>query len=241
VSVLLALLAAGQVALAAPPPVAPGVAAFPRIARPADAAARRINAALVVLDARVRRAAAECRAEGGPGRSSWERRVEPTMRGPDFLSYRVTDDSYCGGAHPNNAHLAIVYDLGTGKPVDWATLLPARLVGAQALVTGGDGVRVVTLTSPRLTALYRAGYRTDHEPAVDEQCRATIAGDAENGRIALLAWLDARRGALALQYDLPHVAQACSAPVYVPAEMLRREGASARLVAALLAGRTRPR
>jgi hypothetical protein len=231
--VLLSLVAVAQVALVTPPPMRAGIAAFPRIARPADAAQRRINAAVAALDARVRTAAAACRQEAGPRRSSWQRRVEATMRGPAFVSYRVTDDSYCGGAYPNNGHSAIVYDLTTGRPVDWTVLLGSRLAGNKALTTSSDGVQVVTLASPRLTALYRQGYRPDHDdPALVEQCRGVIEADAERD-VPMLAWLDGRRGALALQYDLPHVAQACSAPVLLPAATLRREGASARLLRAL--------
>jgi hypothetical protein len=235
---LLTLLAAAQVALTAPPPLRPGIAAFPRVVRPATPATRRINTALAALDTRVRTAAAACRREGGAGRSSWERRVETTMRGPAFVSFLVTDDTYCGGAHPNNGHIAIVYDLASGRPVDWATLLPQALVGTQALTTGDDGVRVVTLASPRLTALYRQGYRSGQDDAgVDEQCRDVIAADAEGGAIAFIAWLDGRRRGLMLQYDLPHAAQACSVPVLVPLTVLRREGASRRLLDALAVAR----
>ena len=49
----------------------------------------------------------------------------------------------------------------------------------------------------------------------------------------MLAWLDAKANGLALQFDFAHVEQACSEPVVIPAATLRREGASARLLAAL--------
>ncbi|KAB7781871.1 hypothetical protein [Methylorubrum populi] len=63
------------------PEVAKGVAAMPRILEPADEAERRINTALQRLDAKVGKAATECRNVGGSS-SWWERNIDATMRGP---------------------------------------------------------------------------------------------------------------------------------------------------------------
>lgn len=223
------LLALAALTLSAPPPVAAGVAGFPRIARPASAAEARVDAAVARLDARVRRAVRACRADGGT-RTSWTRAIDVPMRGPAFLSYVVTDQVYCGGAYPSESHAAIVYDLATGAPVDWATLLGTRLAGTQALTEGPDGVKVVTLDSPRLRTLYAAGY--------DAAARAAGAPAAclGNGRAAgfvqpMLAWLNA--AGLVLRFDLNHAMQACSVAVTVPVAVLQREGASARLTKAL--------
>ena len=132
--------------------------AFPRIAAPTDDAQRRINRALDRLDAKVRDAARQCLAGGPAHPGDWARQIDVPMRGPEFVSYVVSDDVDCGGAHPNTGHSAIVYDLRSGSPVDWTALLPRALTGKLSLGEGEDGVRVVMLASPRLFALYRAGY-----------------------------------------------------------------------------------
>lgn len=236
-SLILAAALAGPVTMTRPRDVRPAIAAYPRIARPATTAARRISLAVARLDARVARAAAACRSDAGPGRSSWERTVAVTMREPAFVSYRVTDDVYCGGAYPNNSHAAIVYDLATGAPVDWTALLRPRLAGTLGLETGADGVQMVTLASPRLFALYVAGYEAALGAAgAPDECRGAV-GEGDMEAQALQAWLDGPRGALMLQFDFNHAMQACSTPVPIAAEVLRREGASPRLVNALRAAR----
>lgn len=219
-----------------PRPVMREVAAYPQIAVPADDAQRRINAAVARLDARVRLAARDCVTESMARTGEWKRTVTVTMRGPRFVSYLVDDYVDCGGAHPDEGHSAIVYDLMTGAPVDWTQLLPATLTGKLDLVDGADQVKVVTLASLRLFAMYRAGYRHDSgDAAEDKDCRDAISGAGESGPPPMLAWLDAKTGGLAVQFDLPHAAQACSEPVVIPVAVLRREGASSQLVTALTA------
>lgn len=216
----------------------PGLASYPRIARPLDEAQRRINAALDRLDARAGAAARECLHNAGRRGGGLERQVDTTMRGPEFISFLVADDADCGGNHPYASHSAIVYDLRSGRPVDWAALLPPRLLGTQALSEGADRVRMVTLTSPRLWALYRAGY--DHgapDPQENKECRDAVAAEGAGGPPPMRAWLDAERSGLALQFDMSPASEACSEPVVVPAAVLRREGASPRLLAAFVAAR----
>ncbi|ACL58590.1 hypothetical protein [Methylobacterium nodulans] len=226
----------GPVRLQVPADLAKGLAALPRIAAPRDAAEEAINAALARLDAKARKAAAECRKESG-GRGSWERTVAVAMRGPRFLSYAITDSAFCGGAHPNAGTMAIVYDLVSGAPVDWTTLLPPALTGQVALATGMDGTRMVTLASRRLHALYLAGYRpkTDSpkaEAAEDAACREAVASGFDTPP-AMMAWLDAREGGLALSFDLPHAVQACADAVVIPTAVLRQEGAKPLLLQAV--------
>lgn len=226
------LLATASIRLTAAPPVAPGVSGYPRIAGPANAAERRINAALARLDARARAAVRECLGDGARSQS-WKRRIDATMRGPEFVSYLVVDDYDCGGAYPPSSHAAIVYDLRTGRPVDWHALLSAEFAGTLALDDGPDGVRMATLASRRLTALYREGYRHESgDMTEDEACIDTVS-EWEGDATPMLAWLDARQGALMLQFDLNHAMQTCSAPVAIPLATLAREGASPRLLAAL--------
>lgn len=105
------------VRLQSPSPVGKEAAAMPLIADPSDDAERRINAALKRLDANLRKAIAGCKgSKGAPG--AWERKVEPTMRGPGYLSFVIRDMSFCGGPYPPSGTMSIVYDLRTGYPVD---------------------------------------------------------------------------------------------------------------------------
>ena len=228
--------AEARVQLAVPPPVLPGIAAMPRIAHPQDAAGQRVNAALDRLDNAVRKARQQCRGDGKQ-ETSWTRGIEVPMRGPRFLSYVVSDDVDCGGAHPDSSTWAVVYDLPTGQPVDWTALLPRALTGTLSLMTADDGTRTVQLASPRLRALYLAGY--DHGGSANEnaECKQAVAEASGDAPPPMSAWLDGRRGGLVLQFDLPHAMQACAEPVLIPVAVLRQEGASPDLVEAIEAAR----
>ncbi len=222
-----------------PPSVAKEAAAMPQIANPSDDAQRRINAELKGLDATLSKAIRACKAQGG-GPGEWTRNVKPTMRGPGYLSYVITDTSYCGGAYPSVGTMAIVYDLRTGAPVDWTRLLPASLTGRVALVRGMDGTRMVTLSSARLLSLYLSGYeRAIRLPGTDiaaedlDTCKEAVRQSVDPP--AMMAWLDAKSGGLAVQFDLPHAAQACAVPVVIPGAILRGDGANPALVEAIQA------
>ena len=184
------------------------------------------------LDERVRKSAATCKSDDGkPG--DWERTVDVPMKGPGFVSYAISDSTYCGGAHPGFGNTAIVYDLRTGGPVDWTALLPAALTVKIELVTQADGARMVTLSSKRLYALFLAGY--DRERGDDPECKAAVRSVGDAGPPGMTAWLDAKLGGLAVQFDLPHAVQACADAVVIPASTLRAEGARPALLDALAA------
>jgi hypothetical protein len=214
--------------LVVPPPVYKDVAAMPQIADPADDAERRINAALKRLDANVLKAAKDCAGDG------WERSVDVPMRGPGFLSLTVTDSVFCdGNAHPDAGTFSIVYDLATGKPVDWTKLLPASLTGTVALEEQGDGTKIVTLAAKRLFELYMAGYRAGEAPSSDlDECKQSLRDQATDAPPAMMVWLDAKEGGLAVEVGLAHVEQACEESVVIPAATLRTEGAQAALLKA---------
>ena len=53
----------------------------------------------------------------------------------------------------------------------------------------------------------------------------------------MMAWRDAKAGGLTVQFDLPHVVQACADPVVIPAAALEAEGAKPVLLDALAAAR----
>lgn len=228
----------GRVTLSVPPPVSPGIAAMPLLAHPANAAERRVNGALRQLDGAVRKAWAGCR-DPSVHDPYWKRTVDVPMRGPRFLSVVVTEDLDCGAAHPYADTWAVVYDLRTGRPVDWAALLPRALAGTLALGEGFDQTRTVRLRSARLWALYLAGYDHDGGPSEDAECRNALAGEGAGGPPAMSAWLDARQGGLVVHFNLPPVVQNCAEPGLIPAATLRQEGADPALTQALGAANAR--
>jgi hypothetical protein len=218
-----------------PPPTRSVTDPMPRIAAPRDDAERKINAAVQRLDVRLGQAIAECAtaAKESHTNSDWQRTARATMHGPGFISFEIIDSTYCGGAHPEAVTMSIVYDLKTGAPVDWTTLLPPSLTGKVALRQGADGTKMITLSSPRLTELYFAGYHLDEKPGTDDDCRQAMKDAAAASPPAMMVWLDAQAGGLAIQFDVPHVIQACADPVVIPSATLRQHGASPRLVEAI--------
>src|SRR5258708_26253018 len=49
------------------------------------------------------------------------------MKGPRFLSLVTNEGYFCAGAaHPDSDELALVFDLTTGRLVDWEKLLPGK-------------------------------------------------------------------------------------------------------------------
>ncbi|WP_284945113.1 hypothetical protein [Acidisoma cladoniae] len=216
-----------------------GIAAMPLIAEPANNAERKINEALHRLDATVLKAAAACKASDSE-HNSWDRSVDVAMQGPRFLSYAISDNEFCGGAHDDSSTMAIVYDLKTGSPVDWSTLLPPSLTGKLSLDMGADGTKMVTLSGRTLYALYLTAYRPrtgdPKKDAYDDDCRDTVAEAGVDGAPpGMMAWLDAKTAGLVVEFDLPHVSRACGDSVTIPAAALRVEGSNATLVDALLA------
>jgi hypothetical protein len=212
------------------------VAAFPKIAAPSSATARRINAALARLDAALPGVIHECRTGStGPAAADayWSRKIDVTMAGPRFLSFLIVDDTFCGGAHPNTAVSALVYDLETGRLADWTRLLPPSLTGKVTTQEDMDGARMVRLTSKRLHALYLAGYGATAQGA-NPDCREAVTDTPDRPPPASV-WPDAKAGGLVVQFDVVHVAEACALPVVIPLATLKTEGASADLTSAIAA------
>jgi hypothetical protein len=168
--------------------------------------------------------AAQQRIASSPGRSDWTRSIDVTMAGPRFVSFVAYDDIYCGGPHPDNAKVALVYNLTTGRTVGWTKLVPARLGGKPGVNTGGDGTVLGTLSSPELKALYI------REMKPDADCKDTLADTDFHFTFRP----DATANGLAMdQDDLPHADQACSGPVTLSTTMLRSMGADPRLTDAI--------
>ena len=229
-----ALLAFGPAAAAVPlrlrpmPDVLPGVAAFPRLdAHRFDRAARRINAALAKADARVRAAAIGCPEPPPAKGSSWKRSVTVAMRGPRYLALVARDDWYCG-AYPDHDVVALVYDLRSGAPVDWARLLPRGLLAGTATDTVGDGTTVGLARAPALAAAYQ---RIGLAATLPKECSEVFDDKTVWGTPGFQLWPDARADGLAMENPgLPHVVAACGATVVIPAAELRRLGVGPALL-----------
>jgi hypothetical protein len=86
--------------------------------------------------------------------------------------------------------------------------------------------------------LYLAGYdRAIRMPEANidktdrEGCKDAVRENADSP--AMMVWLDAKQGGLAVQFDLAHALQACAAPVVIPVATLRADGASPALLNAI--------
>ncbi|MGA7657409.1 MAG: hypothetical protein WCA96_11590 [Methylocella sp.] len=215
----------GSIKLRKLPPVAINVAAFPRLVAGADPAiVKRINKLLARGDGRVRNAARDC-LRMGRKRADWSRKVSVTMQGPRYLSFVASDDYYCGGAYPDTSTVALVFDLNTGGLVDWAKLLPelAQRTGAD---TAGDGSTLGTVSSGRLSDLYRdLAKRGGGVPECVDSLKET--------EMNFLLWPDTKQDGLVVQPDLAHVIAACGPALPIPLQTLRSLGVNAEFVKAI--------
>ena len=206
------------------PPFSKANARLPRIVSPVTPATKRINSMFDVLDARWSAFMRSCPKDGDTGRV-----VEITMTGPEFFSVVVSDSESCGGAHPDASTLALVYDLSTGKPVDWKAVLGPRAALSTSLDTVIDGTRSGTFASAPLQALYVKSLKASiRDKDWWAQC-ADVFGDP----LSFIAWPDAKKHALVLEPSLPHVVQACGEEGPIGASDLGKVGVSANLIAAL--------
>jgi hypothetical protein len=150
------------------------------------------------------------------------------MAGPGVLSLVARDDYYCpGAAHPDSGALALVYDLGTGRPVDLVNLLPGLKL-ASALDTASDGSKIGTIASKELTALYRKAAKPD----LEADCKAVL----DDQDLTFIAWPDAKAKGLVIEpAGLIHAIAACGVAVTLDVETLKASGASPEFLGALAA------
>jgi hypothetical protein len=214
--------------LSLPPPLAKDMPALPRIAAPLTPASLRINTALAKADASWRGFIAACRQQAGAD-FDLERSNQVAMRGPRYLSLTIGYSYSCGGAHPDAGTIALVYDLDTGAPVNWARLLPKALVDATSLDSAGDGSTIGLITSKTLQAIYAR----EALAAGDADFKADCADVVNQDGLAFQVWPDAKAGGLMLVPDLPHVVLACGDPQLVSIQALRGLGVGAPLLPAI--------
>lgn len=220
----------GTVALASQPAPWKGVDAFPKILAGAPPEAMlRINKSLEAANVRVRKSVKQCVADGA-GHADWTRTVSVAMKGPRYLSLVARDEIFCGGAHPDNGVLSLVFELDTGALVDLQKLLPG-LATTAALDSATDGSKIGTIASEKLSALYREGAKRD---GPDPDCVNAL----KESDLAFIAWPDAGEGGLVIApTTLPHVVAACGPDVTLSPATLKDAGADPALLEALAAAR----
>jgi hypothetical protein len=220
-----------RLVLSQPASLEADIPSLPRIASPATEASAKVNAALARADARWRTSAGVCRSVvPKPTDAEMERTTNVTMRGPGFFSVLDNQEYSCGGAHPDGASIALVYDLDTGRPVNWMTLLPASMKAVASLDTAADGSTMGVVSSPVLHDLYLKAPK----PGLSDDDRAACADAVDAPSLTFMLWPDAKADAVVIApSSLPHVVQTCGAPAAISTATLRKLGVGARMLDAI--------
>ncbi len=215
--------AAGPVALQGQNPLSDTADSFPRIVGPTGPKIDRINQALTRADARGKKAMKDC----GKGKDiEFERAITAPMIGQPFLSLTASDYASCGGAHPSINQTHLTYDLGTGRPINWAEYLPAELVKPEILVDAGDGSQLGAVQAPALLEFYKSAAKAQRK---DRDC-----DEVYDGATSLYLWIDAKAQGVAMAMaGVPHAVQACNEAVIMKTDELRQRGAKPALTDAI--------
>lgn len=206
--------AAGQtpsISLTQPTPLRYGVDAWPLIDHPGTPAGIKVNAKLTHLNLLMQQSLKDCdagyndalkqmgeRAKGqDPASKDTNRSIVVTMQGPRYLSMAAHDFADCGGAHPNTDTEVMVFDLKTGAPVNWMTLIAKSANASSYSDSVMDGTTAGAIILPALSKMYIA--------AASKDC-----SDAFQSPQSFLIWPDAKKGMLDTQaFDLPFATAAC--------------------------------
>ncbi|HEY1427606.1 MAG TPA: hypothetical protein VGF50_13115 [Caulobacteraceae bacterium] len=203
------------------PPIAKDNESLPRLAGALTPAGQRVNLGLAKLDASWRAFRRDCK--------ETTRSVKVTMLTPRMFGLLVSDDTSCG-AHPSEGQMALVYDLDTGRPVDWAKVLGPRLVKSSTIDSAIDGTNIgFVVATPALHDLYLRQVKA--ERAGDASWATDCADALADPDLAFEVSPDTKADGLVIwPGDLPHVIQACGDPVTAPTATLRKLGADARFL-----------
>ncbi len=203
--------------------LSPEVELLPRLSQPGPVA-QRINARLAELDASAIAEETYCRAQP---RGDYYRFLRTTYNGPDFLSFAISTDAYCGGPHPDNYQEHVTFDLSTGAEIDLGTLLPRSLILPDRRETTDDRAAQAVLN--RLLKLY-----FDHaNQGTIDYCFATVVGDT----YSFAFWPERESRSLMMKpLGLAYANKACADQVALPLATLRELHADPRLIEALAAG-----
>lgn len=205
---------------------------LPRVVAPDNAATRRINAALAAGDRAFEAMTASCRAASPHPYA--KRKVKVTARGPALLAFVTEDQTDCGGVYPNTGTLALVFDLASGRFVDWTRWLPTGAVASRQEEAGTD-FTLGTIAWPPLKTAYLARYRTTPALAAAvgrdniETCAGVVTDDND-----FILWPNSHARALVAQpVGLPHAAAACEVPVAFDAAALKALGLTPAAITAI--------
>lgn len=199
-----------------------GVMGFPRIVSPKTAATDAINAALQRADALAIADATDCAHNAGPqpagSEPAWTRSITVTMRTGRLLSLLAVDNLDCGGTHPDVDFTALVYDVGTGAPVNWPSMFP-KSFGAAAVSNGPQDILV---SSPKLDA-WMEKYEVDSGAP---ECKGAYFDD-----FGYVIWPDPQAGGLTVYASVAPVDRPCAGPATIPYATLKAFGVSHELIA----------
>jgi hypothetical protein len=206
-----------------------GVDAWPLIVNPSTPAATRVNATLTRLNKLMQQSLRECdegaRDAIGNEAGDWERSIKVTMTGPRFLSLVARDGTYCGGAHPSSDTLAMVFDLNTGIPVNWMTLIAksANASWYSGPITDGTNVGAPAIPALRAMSVVAA---TD--------CKDIFQDSQSYPQLSYQLWPDAASGKLIAEpFGLPQVAAPCAEHLELTIEQARKIGFDETLLTAI--------
>ncbi len=215
------------------PDLAAQFQALPRVALTTPQALA-VNAALGQIDARDRQNREDCLSTKPQNDNvEWGRTVDVPMSGPRFVSILMTQGEYCGGAHPNWGRTALVFDLETGRLVNWRTFLPAEMTAEMNDDDADNGVSAAYLKSPTLKAWFAPRALAGMDSYGREEC-AAIYDEGGSDDWGLTIWPDAKTGGLTLQSEgLAHAEMGCFTDVAMPLGELKRRGVRRELTDAL--------
>lgn len=196
------------------PPLAPDIAALPRL-NGDGVGFSDINALLDMLDARDLDAL-NCYGSAAPDGPF--RTVEVLSDGPEFLSFQIDNSTYCeGAAHPWWHRKIVNIDLATGQETDLRAFLP------RSFMPSGEPVDPLVVLFLNTVA------------ELPGECVSAYGWALQNGYVQLNLGLVEAKGALMLWPDgLAYADTPCLDAALVPSAKLKEAGFDGRLMQALV-------
>ena len=130
--------------------------------------------------------------------------VEARLVTARWLSVMLTNESYCGGAHPNNSNQPILFDRQNGKTVDLYTWFGSASSNRQKVE--GTPETIDTLTGKLMDLVLKLHPRASES---EEECGGAV-------KTASSWTLELKREGISFTPDLPRVVMACGDEVVLP-------------------------
>jgi hypothetical protein len=212
-----------------------GVDLWPLIVKPDTPAEERVNELLTRLNTRLAHAVKDCDTgytesikdtdtaakKKYPVSEDWSRTVNVTMDGPRFLSLLASDAIDCGGVHPDNGQMAMVFDMTTGTPVDWTKMVPASAGAKPYTDSSTDGSTIGALIMPALKKMAVTNSSSNCANVFEESQSFLLWPDAEHGKL------------VAQPFDLPYAVQACGDEIDLSMAQARKLGFDETMLTAI--------